>query len=362
MLPIAFDTTVSSRATTGVGVYARELFNALRARGLDVREWQRPLAASGSRVSRVVNGIRLASWYGPHLRRLATREQIAVYHATTSLGPIALRQPVVFTLHDATTLSMPIHDSLPDRLFQRVFSVAAARRADAVLAPTRTAADAIAATYGIPVDRVRIVPLGVSPAFRHVQASAVAAVRMRYALWAPFILFAGAEPPRKNLTRLVEAFAMLGAEFDEVELIRVGPPLPRDVRADACAARLGLGRRVRNIGSVARDDLPAIYAAASCLAYTSLCEGFGFPIVEAMAVGTPVVTSNCSSMPEVAADAAILVDPLSATSIAAGLHAALSDGALVAELRVRGLRRSRSFDWAVTAELTEQVYRDVCGR
>jgi alpha-1,3-rhamnosyl/mannosyltransferase len=125
--------------------------------------------------------------------------------------------------------------------------------------------------------------------------------------------------------------------------------------------RARLDARVHRLEAVARGDLPAIYAGAACLAFVSLCEGFGLPVAEAMAAGTPVVTSNRSSMPEVAGDAALLVDPCSVDAIADGISRVLEDSALAEDLRRRGRIRSAVFDWSVTAAVTERVYRTVSG-
>jgi alpha-1,3-rhamnosyl/mannosyltransferase len=118
---------------------------------------------------------------------------------------------------------------------------------------------------------------------------------------------------------------------------------------------------VRRLGEVGEADLPAIYAGAACLGYVSECEGFGLPVIEAMAAGTPVVTSNTSALPEVAGGAALLVDPWSIEAIADGLERVLSDTALADALRVRGRARSGEFDWSRTAAGTEEIYRQVCG-
>ena len=362
VLRIAFDTTVSGRSTTGVGVYARELLAALRVReSIDLCEWRRPLAPSGRSVDRMVNGLRLAAWYGAGLGHRFERKSIDLYHATTSLGPLRLRRPVVMTIHDSSGLTMPIHGGIADRLFRQVFGVAAARSADAILVPTRVSGEAVSIAYGVPMDRIRVAPLGVAAAFRQVTPTAVQTIRARYRLNFPYVLHVGAEPPRKNLSRLVEAFAGLGPSLRDVRLVLAGPSALRDRHADALVERLRLGLRVCRLGIVPRDDLPALYAGAACLASVSLCEGFGLPIVEAMAAGTPVVTSDCSAMPEVAGDAAVFVDPWSVDAIAAGLNLVLGDASLADDLRRRGRARSLVFDWSVTADLTERVYREVAG-
>jgi len=354
--------TVSARPITGVGVYARELLAGLRVHGdLDLREWRRPLAPTGTRRDRMANGARLAAWYGLGVNGRARREDVHVYHSTTSVGPLRVRRPVVLSIHDATLMTMPVHTGMHDRLFRQLFSVAAARRADAILSPTRFSADAVSAGYGIPRERIRLVPLGVASAFGQVTAADVETARRRYALSVPYLLYVGAEPPRKNLGRLVEAFARLGPAYRDLHLVLAGPPAPRDPAVDERVNRFGLQARVQRISDVVRADLPGLYAGAACVAVLSVCEGFGLPMVEAMAAGAPVVASNCSTMPEVAGGAAVLVDPLSVDAITEGLERVLGDTTFADDLRRRGRLRSRSFDWSITADLTARVYRDLTG-
>ena len=357
---VAFDVTVSARAVTGVGVYARHLYEALVARHVDVRAWQYPLGATGRGVRRIANGTRLAAWQGVVVGHRARREGISVVHATTSVGPLGVHCPVVLTIHDATTVTMPIRTHPADRLFHRIFSVGAARRAAAILAPTQVAADAIAEHYRVPRARIHVVALGVADRFRQVTSADVLAARCTYGLERPYVLFVGADTPRKNLQTLVRAMALVGATHTDVELVCAGPTGPHAATLDAVGRAAGLRRPIRRLGEIAERSLPGLYAGAACVAYVSLCEGFGLPVAEAMAAGAPVVTSNRSSMPEVAGGAAMLVDPTSAEAVADGLGRVLGDDALATRLRAAGRVRSTAFDWRRTAQLTEQVYLAVC--
>ncbi len=350
---IAYDATVSARARTGVEQYARRLFPALRAAGADVVWWQHPLAAHLP-GRRVVNGARLASWLAWGAARRARREGVDVLHATTSIGPVRHPCPVVLTVHDATPVTHPLHRGAGDRAFQRVFSVEAARRAAAVLAPTQSAAQAIAEHYRVDPSRIHVVPLGVADAFRQVTPDGAARIRSRYGLTRPFVLFVGANTPRKNLPRLLDAMRIVVSRHPDVEFVIAGPVAPGIDRQAAAPW-------VRPLGFVPDADLPGLYAAASCLAYVSLCEGFGLPVVEAMAAGVPVVTSNVSAMPEVAGGAAHLVDPQASDAIAAGILRVLEDTTLRSALVQHGRDRSLAFDWRQTATRTIDVYRLACG-
>jgi alpha-1,3-rhamnosyl/mannosyltransferase len=166
MLRVAYDVTVSARTVTGVGVYARELCAALRALPLDLREWQQPLVSKNRSHHRVTNGLRIARWLGIGVHQAMDREDIELYHSTTSIGPLRRRRPVVITLHDATHVTTRY--SAAERAFHRIFRHEAAKRADAILTHSRAAAASIADVYGIPPERIRVAHLGVDARFRSV--------------------------------------------------------------------------------------------------------------------------------------------------------------------------------------------------
>lgn len=364
MLPtmrIGFDVTVTARARTGVGVAARHLEATLRARGLDVRPWQGDLGPGRSGLARLANALRLARWLVRDVPRRVRQERVTVYHAPTSLGPLRAGCPTVLTVHDATLFTRPAPGSRADRLYFLVFSRVAARRAAAVIVASRAARDAVARAYRLRPEGLHVVPHGVAERFRPLSPEARAPVLARHDLRGPYVLFVGARPPRKNLPRLVEALARLRREPDAaaLELVVVGPPEPEDPAARATVERLGLTSRVRWLDWVPDEDLPALYGGARCLAYPSHEEGFGLPVLEAMACGTSVLTSDGSSMAEVAGPAALLVDPGSIDALAEGLRRLLRDAALRAELGARGLARAAPFTWARSAELTEAIYRRV---
>jgi glycosyltransferase involved in cell wall biosynthesis len=358
---VAFDVTVPARAVTGVGVYARELAGALAARGVDLRAWRRRLGPGGPGLPRLANAFRLTAWLVREVPRRARREGVSVYHAATSIGPLRAGCPAVMTVHDATLLTMRTQYGPVERLYHRVFSVAAARRAAAVIVPSRASREAVGRAYGLPPARLHLVPHGVAARFRPVAAPERAAALARHGLAAPYVLFVGAQPPRKNLPRLIRAFAAARADpaLRGTHLVIAGPAEPGDPGAARLGERLGVGEAVRWLGAVSDGDLPALYSGALCLAYPSLAEGFGFPVVEAMACGAAVLTADRSATAEVAGDAALLVDPEDQAAIAAGLRRLGGDRDLAADLGARGRERARAFSWARTAEGTEAVYRAV---
>jgi glycosyltransferase involved in cell wall biosynthesis len=202
----------------------------------------------------------------------------------------------------------------------------------------------------------------VSDRFRPVPPDEARQVAGRLGLDGPFILSVGARQARKNVPRLLEAFTALRARGSRHRLALAGPTLWSDPTLSAALARHGLGDAVVALGYVDEQDLPALYSAADLFVLPSLLEGFGLPVLEAMACGTPVVCSNTSSLPEVAGDAALLVDPLDIGEIADAMARVLADAALAAELRRRGLERAARFSWQRTARATVAVYRDVASR
>ena len=188
----------------------------------------------------------------------------------------------------------------------------------------------------------------------------LAAVRLRYELPERFVLFLGAMEPRKNLPRLLEAFAALAPGLRrEFPLVVAGAQGWLNDSVHEQAQKLGLGESVRFAGYIEQGDLAALYSLASVFAYPSVWEGFGLPVLEAMACGTPVLTSNVSSLPEVAGAAAVLVPPADVDAMADGLSRLLCDSALRADLVARGLRRVGAFSWERCARETLAVYTAV---
>jgi glycosyltransferase involved in cell wall biosynthesis len=357
-LRVALDLTVAGRAPTGVGVYARNLLAHLRNPSMEVVPWRYDLGPSAAGAGRLLSALRLTSWLRLHVSRAVRRDQIAVYHSPCSLGPLRAPCARVMTVHDAVALTMPSQYSAADRLYFRLFSVVAARRADAVVVPSHAARDEIARAYRISTDRLHVIPEAPAPQFRPMAQPETEAVLARYGIRPPYILFVGANVPRKNVPRLLHAYRAARHRVRvDTQLVLVGPPGPA-MRAYLSQVRgLQLHGHVRHLGVVPDRDLPGLYSAAACLAYPSLAEGFGLPILEAMACGTPVLTSACSAMAEVASEAALLVDPRRTDAIAEGLVRLLTEGPLRDELVERGLDRARTFTWERTALATEAVYR-----
>ena len=261
--------------------------------------------------------------------------------------------PLVATVHDLLFLEYPEHYTWHSRAVLRRGLTLARRDARVVICPSRATIDACRAA-GFEDERLRLVPWGVR--HRTVEEGAAERTRRRYGLAGPYVLFCGTVEPRKNLPRVLEAFRRL--DRPDVELVLAGPRGWREDLADGAADLAG---RVRALGFVPPDDLLALYRGAATLVYPSLAEGFGLPVLEAMAQGVPVVTSAGTATAEVAGEAAVLVDPLDVDAIAGGIDRILGDETLAASLGEAARMRAAGYTWERTAELVAGVYAEAAG-
>ncbi len=266
--------------------------------------------------------------------------------------------PRVLTVHDVTFFILPRRYPLVRRLYFQALTMQAARRAKAVLVPSRSVGDEARPFLGISADKLTVTHEGVDPAFRPLDIETCAGLaRERYGLPDGYLLSLGTREPGKNREAILWAMRYLLDLGGDPQLAVVGQPAWGAERDQDAAARLGLAQRVHFTGYVPQDDLPALYNAAPVFVFPSLHEGFGLPVLEAMACGTPVVTSNVSALPEIAGDAAILVDPNDAHALADAINYILSDKAEAVRLRKAGIERAAAFSWDACAEATLAVYR-----
>ncbi len=282
-----------------------------------------------------------------------------IFHATDHLLPPLHHARSVFTLYDLTFLKFPQVHLLLNRWYSQLMVPRSLRAADAVIAISNcTKRDAVT-TYGLPADRIRVIYIGVPARFQPVDLATAIGVRARYHLPERFILAVGMIEPRKNLITLLDAYQGLIEHLPDLRLVIVGK---RGWRADAFFARLrdlGLEDRVIFPGFVPDDDLPAVYASAAAFAFPSIYEGFGLPVLEAMACGTPVVCSNTSSLPEIAGEAAVLLPPDDVRGWLQALSHVVTDAPLRLDLRRRGLQQAAGFTWETTARQTHVVYQEI---
>jgi glycosyltransferase involved in cell wall biosynthesis len=293
-------------------------------------------------------------------------EHIEVFHGLDQSGiPLFCRAGKhVVTIHDVIPLILPGAFPTRHRLVLATALARVRRQADIVIVPSHAAAEDVMRFLRVEQERIVVIPMGCEPRFRPAAGSAcTATLRQRYALPERYILFVGTLEPRKNVAVLLQAFSRLLGENprDDLKLVVAGGEGWGGMDIRARAEALKLRDRVIFTGFVDDDDLPDLYRGALMFVYPSLYEGFGLPILEAMACGIPVITSNRSSLPEVAGDAALLIDPTRPEDLAAAIMLLLCDGTRRQELRAKGIARARSFTWDAVAQQTIAIYRAVGG-
>jgi len=282
-----------------------------------------------------------------------------LFHATNYAAPHSRTTPLVITVHDLALLRFPaLGTPALRRLVRRVGADAA--RARRVIADSESTARDLRELLGVAAASLRVVYPGCDARFfAPLDPAASARVLERHGVAPPYILHVGTLEPRKNLDRLVRAFAAArAAQRLPHRLVLCGASGWGSAALESLLAAPELADVVRCTGAVSHDDLPALYAGAALFAYPSLYEGFGLPPLEAMACGTPVLTSRVASLPEVVGDAAVLVDPYDEAALAATIAQVLGDAELRAGLAARGRARARQFTWERCARETLTVYRE----
>jgi len=294
-------------------------------------------------------------WCVPRALRRANAQ---LYHSTYYLMPYLPGTPTVLTVYDLIPLRYPRYFSVAQRLVFAVAHRLALRTARAVLAISEATRADLARAFGVTAEKVTVTPLAAAEHFRPQSLAAIDALRRRLGLPDRYILYVGSNKPHKNLARLVEAFARARRHpaCVSLHLVIAGRWDSRYPEAQIRAQRLGVIDHVAFLPDVADDMLPALYSGAELFVFPSEYEGFGLPVLEAMACGTPVICADRSSLPEVASDAARLVDPHDVAGLAAAISELASSPERRADLRTRGLARAARFTWRRTAEQTYAVY------
>ena len=287
---------------------------------------------------------------------------IDLFHATDHLLPCFKDTWSVFTLYDLAFRSYPETHTPLNRWFLTLMLPRFLRAANMVITISEcTKRDAVR-LYGLDEAKIRVIYGGVNPRFRPANPEVISAIRIRYSLPGRFITCVGTIEPRKNLTTLLEAYQALKSQGSDHKLVIVGKKGWLYKGFFRRLRELGLEGEVIFPGFVPDEDLPALYSAATLFVFPSLYEGFGLPPLEAMACGTPVITSNTSSLPEVVGGAGILIDPHDVGGLVEAMGRVLTDEPLRAEMRVKGMERARGFTWEKTARETLGVYRWIVTR
>lgn len=378
MMRVALGTTVLRRGLAqggidGIGNYTRALLGQLAQQaGLDVL----PFAYSGPDAPLAADPpLRAGDFQRQALLALlsgvafpatthALKGRVDLVHATDHLIPSVRGVPVVATLMDAIPLAHPEWVSYRFKAIKNALWRRSARWATHVITISSHARQELVEWFGIPEQRISVTPLGVDERwFLPPSAAACARVRAHHGLPQRFFVFVGTLQPRKNLGRVIAAHrALAPALRREVPLVVAGRA-GWGCEAEVAALTEGDGGALRWLRHVPDEELQSLVSMASALAFPSLHEGFGLPVLEAFAAGTPVITSTTTSLPEVAGDAALLVDPRDEDAIAGAMLALIETPALAQALRSKGRARAAGFSWARTAARTVDIYRQVlaCG-
>jgi glycosyltransferase involved in cell wall biosynthesis len=290
------------------------------------------------------------------------REGVTLFHAPHYVLPPLVACRSVVTIHDCIHLMFPQY--LPNRLalgYARASIFAAARRATRVLTVSESSKRDILRFVDIKPDKIDVIYNAYDLRFSvEPREEDVSRVRERYQLQDEFVLYAGNVKPHKNLERLIEAFHLVRRRgLDHLKLVLIGDEISRYAALRRAVHRHQLHQYVRFLGYLPEETLAVMYRLAGVFVFPSLYEGFGLPPLEAMASGTPVVTSNVSSLPEVAGDAAVLVDPYDPRAIADGIYQVLTDDRFRRDLRARGAARARQFSWEQSVQRVREIYGEV---
>ena len=293
------------------------------------------------------------------------RARVDLFHAPHYVLPPLTPCRAVVTIHDCIHLRFPQY--LPSRLgytYARGSLWVATHRSSRIMTVSEASKRDILSYFHVPESKIDVIPNAIDERFWEMpDADEIERVRERYQLGNRFVLYAGNIKPHKNIERLIEAFDMLRKQgFDDVRLLIIGDQVSKYATLRRAVHRCKLHKHVRFLGFVPDKTLAVLYRLAAVFVFPSLYEGFGLPPLEAMASGTPVITSNVSSLPEVVGDAAVLIDPYDPVAIAGAMQRVLDDAALRQNLRARGLARARHFSWERSITRVRQIYDEVLAR
>jgi glycosyltransferase involved in cell wall biosynthesis len=351
---------------TGIGTYTMNLLAALRRIDHEIRIRAIVRKEAREAVSGLCDETRVVDapiyTLEEQLRIPAAARGCNLFHAPHYNVPVLYRGPMVATIHDVTHLTDPAFRRTAGAwLYAQPMLRIAARKPSQVITDSAYSRGQIVERLGVKPGKVSVIYPGVSPQFHPFERSgAVRRVKAELAIDQPYLLFVGNLKPNKNVKTLVRAFARLSLQrhFKHC-LVLIGDDEKYRPRVlEECRA-LGVEQAVRHVPWVSQELLPQVYAAADLLVMPSTNEGFGFPVLEALACGTPVACSHAASLPEVGGEAAVYFDPSNAEDMAGAIERVLDTPSLQEELREKGLKRVRKFSWEECARRHVEVYRKI---
>ncbi len=318
-----------------------------------------------TKMARLGENVEKLWWEQVGLVVAARKERVDLLHCPYFAAPIARTYPTVVTIHDVIPLVLEEYRRREtSRAYNELVSFTS-KRADAIIAVSECSRRDIVQTLGIPANKISVIGNAVHPGYYPITDSwLLSAVRERYNIGRKYILYFGGFDLRKNVQRIIRAYAALPARLRaEYQLViagrlhMLGHPLYPDPRP--LVRELALGEQIIFTGQIREQDKAPLYSGATVFVFPSLYEGFGMPVLEAMACGAPVIASRLSALPEVVGDAGVLIDPYSEPAITEAIGELLSDQRQRAALGSRARERSRNFSWRQVAEQTVQVYERV---
>ncbi len=301
-------------------------------------------------------------WRNAVLPVTLQRKQLDLVHDPGGIGPLMFHMPFkkVITFHDLGALYCPESFRTGFALLHRLLLYpAAARNADKIITGSEFSKRDLIKHLKVPEGKIEVIHHGLDKRYKPLSQEEITEVKRKYNLDFPFILYVGIIGTKKNILNLIEAYHRVRDSLKRYRLVIVGRRARTHAEIFRKVEMLGLQNDVLFTGYVPDDDLPGIYNAADLFAFPSLYEGFGIPVLEAMACGTPVVASNASSLPEVTGDAAIMVDPYDVHGLAGAMHELVTNKSLREKMVQRGLERAKLFTWEKAARETLRVYREV---
>jgi glycosyltransferase involved in cell wall biosynthesis len=345
---------------SGTGEYLQQLAQWLPVLATDVEAaflWPEDVAAPPGvfTIPARMSGLKGVRYLARPPRALREADLV---HYPASIGHAGGLKRAVTTIHDAACLVEPSWFRVHHSLYYRTMIGRSARKSRFVIADSHATAADLERLFGVSSDRMAVVPLGVDESFTPAPEEDQRKICEKYGISEPFFLFVGTHEPRKNLPRLVEAYDRIAGETTQ-SLVLAGRSGWKTEALLATLAKAHHSDRIQMPGFIDRKDLPALLSAADAFVWPSLYEGFGLPPLEAMACGTPVLTSTSASLPEVVGEAAITVAPENVDELAAQMTALANDDALRASLSAKGMQRAAEFTWKRTARLTLEIYRRI---